>query len=186
MSACNVQPPVNMYGSRATTLRADKAYIDLLEAESTWPYKYVVSRTNPVAPRAYPMWGLWNQGVNTADVKTYNDLLPTNYRMQVRASQNKPQTELFGTAPYTALGRGLLRFTDTSSLLQQSNWVSGRGSRIAGELPWDRLQFVDIPEDLKAQRVEMRYGQTTRIGPAYMRPQLQPHDRLAPWERKPW
>lgn len=174
-----------MYGSRATTLRADKAYIDLLEAESTWPFKYVLSRTQPVAPRAFPMWGLHDQGVPTGDVKTYNTLLPRNYRMQVRASQNKPQTELFGTAPYTALGRGLLRFTDTNSLLQQGNWVTGRGARILGELPWDRNQFVHIPEALQNLPVETRKGAGTRIGPSYMRPQLQPRDAPAAWE-KPW
>jgi len=161
-----------MLNARATTLRADKAYIDLLEAESTWANKYVFSRTNPVQSRQRPLWGLTEHGVPASKMNTYNTLLPTNFRVQVRAAQNKPQTELFGTAPYIALGRGPLRYTDTSSLLQQSNWVSGRGSRSISEIDYDRFDFVQMPKDLTGLAPELRYGAFTRVGPAY----LQPHD----------
>lgn len=161
-----------MLNARATTLRADKAYIDLLEAESTWPSKYVFSRTNPVNSRQNPMWGLTDHGVPGARIGTYNKLLPTNFRMQVRAAQNKPQTELFGTAPYIALGRGVLRHTDTSSLLQQSNWVERRGSRSIAEIDYNRFEYVSIPKNLSALAPELRFGAMTRVAPAY----LQPHD----------
>lgn len=160
-----------MLGAQATTLRADKAYIDLLEAESTWPFKYVFSRTNPVNPRRNPMWGLNDQGVPIGGVAVYNRLLPANYRMQVRAAHNRPQTELFGTAPYIALGRGPLRYPDTSSLLQQGNWVPGRGSRTLSEVDYNRFDFVTLPKGLTEQTgADLRYGAMTRVGPAYMQP----------------
>lgn len=162
-----------MLGARATTLRADKAYIDLLEAQSTWAHKYVFTQTNPVNARQQPMWGLHDQGVPGAQMATYNNLLPTNFRMQVRSAHNKPQTELFGTAPYMALGRGELRHTDTATKLRQSNWVPVRGSRMLSELNYDRFDFVTLPRELLAGApTDLRYGALTRVGPAYM----QPHD----------
>ena len=160
-----------MLDARETTLRADKAYIDLLEAESTWAFKYNFSRTNAVNPRMNTMWSAV-PGVPINNVRTYNTLLPTNFRMQTRASQNRPQTELFGTAPYIALGRGQLKYTDTSSSLQQSNRVTGRGSRTLTEIDMNRYDFVSVPKDLTNLPFETRYGSMTRVGPSYM----QPHD----------
>jgi hypothetical protein len=159
-----------MLTARATTLRADRAYIDLLEAESTWAFKYNLSRTNPVDPRALPMWA---KTPGVLNVNGYNSLLPINFRMQTRASQNRPQTQLFGTAPYTALGRGLLHHVDTNSQLQQSNWVAARGSRQGTtEAELRRFDFVTLPRELTTMPFESRYGAMTRVGPAY----AQPHD----------
>jgi len=162
-----------MLSARETTLRADRAYIQLLEAESTWPNKYVFSRTNPVNPRTNPMWADV-PGVPGAAVDAYNRLLPINFRMQTRSSQNKPQTQLFGRAPFIARGKGELRYTDTSTMLQQSNWVPGRGSRKLTEMNVDRNDFVTIPRDLATLPFESRLGQMTRTGPSYM--QRQPHE----------
>lgn len=161
-----------MLNAKATTLRADRQYIDLLEAESTWPFKYVFSRPNPVDPRRAPMWA-GTPGVPGRQMGTYNTLLPTNFRIQTRASQNRPQTELFGTAPYIALGRGPLKYTDTSTRLQQSNWAPGRGSRgTVTEARVDRFDFVTLPQEVTTLPFDSRLGQLTRVGPAYM----QPHD----------
>lgn len=163
------QRDLQMLDARETTLRADKAYIDLLEAESTWPFKYVFSRTNAVNPR---LSGAPCSGVPARNINAYNTLLPTHFRVQTRASQNRPQTELFGTAPYTALGRGPLKHIDTSSLLQQSNRVTARGARTVTEIDMNRRDFVSVPKELTALPYETRYGRLTRAGPAYM----QPHD----------
>jgi hypothetical protein len=105
-------------------------------------------------------------------VDTYNKLLPANFRMQVRAAHNRPQTELFGTAPYTALGRGELRYPDVSSQVQRGTWVSGRTSRSIAEVDYNRFDFVNVPKDLADPSEELRYGLITRVGPTY----LQPHD----------
>lgn len=166
---CHMNNSAHMLNARATTLRADRQYIDLLEAESTWPFKYVFSRTNPVNPRVNPMWADV-PGVPIGGVDAYNSLLPANYRMQIRASQNRPQTELFGTAPYIALGRGPLKYTDTQSSLQQSNWVAGKGSRMINEIDLYRYDFVTLPPDLVNIPFDSRLGQMTRAGPAYMQP----------------
>lgn len=158
-----------MLSARDTTLRADKAYIDLMEAESTWAFKYVFTNTNPVDPRRDAMWADV-PGVAPAAIPVFNRLLPENYRMKHRASQNRPRTELFGTAPYRGLGRGVLDHVDVSTQLQQGNWVPEKGSRILTEIELNRREFVTIPADLRELPFESRYGAMTRAAPAYMQP----------------
>ena len=159
-----------MLNARDTTLRADKAYLDLLEAQSTWASKYVFTRPNPVNPQAVPMWasvpGYGHQ------VAAYNRMLPAHSRVEVRASESRPQTQLYGTAPYRAQGRGTLLHTDVSTTMMHGNWITSKGSRVLTELPLDRYDFITIPEDLKRLPFESRFGQITRVGPAY----AQPHD----------
>ena len=158
-----------MLSAKDTTLRADRAYIQLLEAASTWPTKYVFTRTNPVNPRALAMWAEV-PGVPAAAVDTYNRLLPISFRSQVRSAENKPQTALYGTAPF--LGRGQLAYTNTSSLLQQGQFVPGRGSRTVTEIDMRRSDFVTIPTSLSSLPFEARLGELTRFAPTYS----QPHD----------
>jgi hypothetical protein len=162
-----------MLNSRETTLRADGAYIKLLEAESTWAANYVFSRPNPTQARARPMWADV-PGVPGCAVGVANRLLPQSYRVQHRASQNRPQPPpMYGGAPYRALGRGGLKYTDTWSALQQGDREPRRASRA---LVYDRdslrLDFAQIPDALRNLPVETRYGQLTRFAPQ----QLQPHD----------
>lgn len=172
MTSCPERPYWNLPNTRSTTLKADKAYIDLLEAESTWAMKYVFSNTNPLEPRQHPIMGLNAPNTGGCQMKQYNSMLPRNFRMQTRASQNRLHTELFGTAPYMALGRGVLKHVDVSTMLQQGNWVPEGPSRTLMESKWDRNQFVTIPKELKQLKPELRYGSMTRVGPSYM----QPHD----------
>lgn len=161
-----------MLSASQTTLRADKAYIDLLEAESTWPMKYLFGQTNPVRPRDRPIQGSHTPGVGGCQADVYSSLLPTNFRMQVRASQNRLQTELFGTAPFLGLGQGVLKNTDTSSMLMQGTRVSERGARVLMERNYGRLGFVTVPAELRDLPHELRYGALTRVSASY----LQPHD----------
>jgi hypothetical protein len=163
-----------MQSAQATSLRTDSAYTQLLEAQSVWPFLYHFARTNPVNSRPRPIQGLWSQGVPPADVPQFNRLLPSHFRVKHRASQNRPQTELFGTAPYRALGRGTARHVDASSaLLVGGDWAANKGSRSAAtEAHFDRSYFVSIPVPLRRLETELRYGASTRMSPAY----AQPHD----------
>lgn len=161
-----------MQSAQATSLRTDHAYTQLLEAQSVWPFLYNFARTNPVNSRPRPIQGLWSQGVPPAEVPQYNRLLPAHFRIKHRASQNRPQTELFGTAPYRALGRGTARHIDASSaLLLGGDWGALKGSRSATtERQFDRSYFVTIPADLRRLETELRYGVTTRMSPSYAQP----------------
>lgn len=163
---------MNIPSASQVSLRADPDYIALLSAESTWPFKYRMGSINPTAPRAHPIQGLNAPAVGPGQIDAYNRLLPVNFRMDVRSSQHRPQTQLFGTAPYIALGRGVMHHVDTNSMLQQGNPLFDRGNRTVTERRFDTMDFVTIPEDLR-QLPELRKGQMTRMGPQYIR---QPHD----------
>lgn len=154
-------------------LRADRDYLALLEAESTWPTRYMLSRPQPLHPRQYPIQGLNNPAIGPGQVDAYNTLLPTHFRVQTRASQNRPQTELFGTAPYLALGRGVAQHVDVSTMLLQGNPLFDRGNRVLEERAWPREQFVTVPAELRDLPVDTRLGEFTRSAPEY---QKQPRD----------
>lgn len=155
------------------SLRADPNYVQLLAAESAWPYQYAMSRPNPVSARAFPVQGLIRSGVGPGTVDVYSTLLPAHYRVAKRASQNRLQTELVGRAPYTALGRGLAYHVDTNSKLVQGNSTPRDTSRAQlSESTWDRRQFVTMPADLRDLPHELRFGEMTRTAPSY----AQPHD----------
>lgn len=154
------------------SLGADPAYVRLLEAESTWPNKYRFAQPNPSDPRRFPMWGLPAQGTPTCCIADFNRLLPANFRVATRASQNRLQTPLYGRAPYRLVGRGDLLFTDVSTQLQQGLYDPNRGSRVGvEEASLDRFDFVDVPRDLRDLPWDTRKGSSTRRSPEYM---LQP------------
>lgn len=161
---------MNFPNAAQASLRTDPNYIALLEAQSTWPFSYRFGRVNPTNPRAHPIQGLNAPSWGPSQVDTFNRLLPVNFRMDVRSSQHRPTTELFGTAPYIALGRGVLHHVDVNSMLQQGNPLFDRGNRTVTERGWDRAHFVTIPDDLRNIPFETRKGETTRISPQYMQP----------------
>lgn len=154
-------------------LRADRDYLALLEAESTWPTRYVLSAPQPLQVRRYPIQGLNRPAIGPEQIDAFNSLLPVNFRVQTRASQNRPQTELFGTAPYLALGRGVAQHVDVSTALLQGNPLFDRGNRVLEERPWPREQFVTVPAELRDLPVDTRLGEVTRLAPEY---QKQPRD----------
>ena len=150
-------------------LRADPAYLGLLEAESTWALKYNFSRPNPAAPRRLPIQGLNNPAPGPSQIDALNTLLPINYRVQTRAAHDRPQTELFGRAPYVALGRGVLNHVDTSTQLQQGNPAIDR-TRQLSERQWYRADFVSPPKELTQLPFETRKSAMTRVAPDYAQP----------------
>lgn len=167
------QPRCMPPSAAQASLRADPQYLDLLAAQSGWPLLYAMSR--PVAGRGpcsgLPVQGRVAQAAGPDAVAALNHLLPQNYRMAKRASQNRPQTELVNSAPYAALGRGVANHVDTSSALLLGARAPREASRAAlAERRWDNMDFVAVPADLRRLPAEMRFGEMTRVGPAYAQP----------------
>lgn len=163
--------PMSMMPSAAqVSLRTDRDYIALLDAQSSWPTQYHFARINPTAPSAFPIQGLNAPHMGPAQIPQYNKLLATNFRIDVRSSQNRLQTELFGRSPYIALGRGILNHVDTNTALLHGNPIYERGNRVLVERPWDRSQFVTVPAELKNLPVDTRKGRMTRMNPQYLQP----------------
>lgn len=156
-----------MLNASQTVLTADEAYIRLLEAQSTWPLHYHF-RTPQPSCLASPVHGLnAPKGVGPAQIESYNRLLPINLRMQMRASQNRPQRALYGTAPYTLRGNGILRHVDVSSDLIMGTAVTNDLSRLASERDYGRFDFVRLPDALSNLPVDTRLGALTRMAPQY-------------------
>jgi hypothetical protein len=165
-TACGVGHDIGPTAAQAA-LESDPAYIRMLEARSTWPYKYNMEFTQPRCVGT-PIWGLNAPHVGTKQVDTYNKLLPRHMRVHLRASHNRPQAELYGTAPYMAIGRGSLLYPDIDNSLRNGNWVPSERNRILSETHYDRRDFIRIPRELRDLPFESRFGQMTRVGPEYL------------------
>lgn len=158
----------HMNPATKTALRADAAFMRLQEAESTWALKYEFSRPNALDPRAFPIQGQTRVAPGPQQVDTF--LRPTHERVHRRASQHRLHTELYGTAPYTFVGRGILNHVDASTQLRTRDSCADRTRRVA-ERAWDRQYFVTVPEELTDLPADhLRVGAMTRVGPAYAQP----------------
>jgi hypothetical protein len=156
-----------------TLLSADLSYQRLLEYESTFAHRYRMAQPQPrAAAPVQPSCRLTAESfpesvhVGPAQVDALNALLAAHTRVAVRAAHNRPATELFGTSPYVALGRGTLRNIDASNALHYPNPVTRRVGRRIGEVQQDRFEFVDAKPVVDADRA----GRSTRAGPQYAQP----------------
>lgn len=152
-----------------TTLKTDRQYTALLDAQSKWPNQYVMGTTQPTDKQGVAIDGRAQVHVGAGQVDAYNRLLPEFTTVRERRSQNKPQTELFGTAPYVAQGRGHLKNIDASN----ASWFGAEVThmndprrQVIAEKVYDRYDFVDV----KPTAADLRLGQITRTGPTYLRP----------------
>lgn len=152
-----------------TTLKTDRDYTALLDAQSKWPNTYVMAMPQAVGKSGQAIDGRATVHVGASQVDTYNRLLPDFVTVRNRKSQNKPQTELFGTAPLVARGRGHLHDIDASN----SFWFGAKHTHVnaprrqdIAEREIDRFQFIDE----KPSATDLRLGQLTRVAPKYLRP----------------
>ena len=166
-TACGVGADLGP-GARLTALETDAAYVRMLEAQSTWPYRYNMGVPQPRC-LGTPILGLNAPHVGVEQVDAYNALLPRHMRVKVRASRNRPQTELYGTAPYMAVGRGALMYADIDTQLRVGNRVSRDNNRALMETNLTREEFVHVPRELRDLPFDARLGVMTRVGPEYAR-----------------
>lgn len=157
-----------MRTAQSTALHSDQDYVRLLDAQSRWPYGYVMTNTQPTNPVKRAIDGQATVYVGARQVDQFNKLLPVFTRNRMRASQHRPQTELFGTAPYVAVGRGHLRNIDASNTVHfgMKPTHMNMPRRILVERIIERPEYLDI----KPTANDMRMGVQTRVGPQYVRP----------------
>lgn len=152
-----------------TTLKTDTQYTALLDAQSKWPNQYVMGTTQATNKAGVAIDGRARVHVGGSQIDTFNRLLPEFTTVRHRRSQNKPQTELFGTAPYVAQGRGHLQNIDASN----AAWFGAKVTHMndprrqeLAEHEHDRYDFIDV----KPSAADVRLGQITRVAPKYLRP----------------
>ena len=162
------------HGPVSALLSSDAGFRRVSEAEARFPLEYALD--TPTPNRRTMPWRLTAEhfpgGVHVggAQVDVYNKLLSAHTRVQTPASSNRPATELFGTAPYVAVGRGALRNPDASAAawfptVFPRKSVNRRYGKLA-EITTHRFDYVDVPIAVEPDRT----GMLTRAGPQYVRP----------------
>lgn len=149
-------------------LTSDAGYLRLQDVQSRGPFAYVVNQMT--TQRGQPRWaqGRIDVGVGPAVVNTYNHLLGSYTRNDMPAASNRPNTELFGTAPYKTIGRGgLLNDQGAALTFATGATVPPRTRRIT-EGAYNRYDFISVPTAVQ-DTLEDRAGSSSRAGPVYVR-----------------
>lgn len=142
-------------------LSDDWEYVRMMARRSEFPFKYV---TRYQALGTCPVSNCNKQfHSGPAQVDTLNtlvDAIPT----RVEEHGNRPNTQLFGTAPFKARGDGQLQQPDVSNKLMRQPVYWKECTRPLSEIPYNRYDYVAFPN-----RTEWwhRGGESTRVGPQY-------------------
>ena len=161
---------------RSAKLVDDATYITAHETLSKKPFEYYTAFPPVLHVKTFhrqctPYAGGCKQNyVTSENVEEYNQLLnsgSTSTLNRVPNSRPSTNTELFGTAPYKALGDGLLRAPDVYSKLVGSGF-NPHCAKTLGEKDYDRFECMAAPLAVEDERVTgPRGGAGTRVGPAY-------------------
>ena len=154
---------------RSAKLVDDQAYITAHARLSQKPFEYHTAYPPSLPVAKYgevctPYAGGCRQGRVTAEVvDSFNSL----YVGTATRPNARPNTELFGTAPYKARGEGILRAPDVHSQLTSSGFNPHCAKHLS-EVDWDRYECINAPLVVEDERVTgPRGGASTRVGPAY-------------------
>lgn len=149
---------------RSGHLNDDVAYVQAMAAQSTFPYKY----TTAFAPyNACPI-SQCNKQFRPGDnqVDTWNALIGAA-PVRVLEHGNRPNTELWGTAPFRARGDGHLLAPDASNVLMRLPISEQRCARPLAEKEYPRFDYQFFPTNCEYWR---RGGESSRLGPIYVAP----------------
>ena len=146
-----------------TALAEDMAYINMMARRSEFPFRYV---TRFQALGTCPVSNCNKQfHSGPAQVDTLNGLVDGSIPTRIWEHGNRPNTELFGTAPFRARGDGQLKYADVSNKLMREPQYWQECARPLSEVPYNRYDYVAFPN-----RAEwwQRGGVPTRCAPQYV------------------
>jgi hypothetical protein len=156
---------------RSAKLVDDQTYITAQAKLSQFPGDYYMGFAPTLPPNDFPKHctpysaGCKQQHVTGDTIDTDTSLTVSKWN-RVPNSRATVRTQLFGTAPYRALGDGMLNHPDTYSAL----WTSGFNPHCARpltEIDFDRFECINAPLAVEDERVSgPRGGVHTRVGPA--------------------
>lgn len=145
-------------------LRADEPHARWLERMSAFPAQYHMTQfAFPPPPEGCARAACKQGAVGGALVA--REARPELVKFKLRGCGQLPQTELFGTAPYTVTGRGELTDTDTSTMLRNAVILSKDGARAC----WtEKSAFAFQPRalpPLPPREFDARGGTLTNMDP---------------------
>lgn len=153
-----------------TTLRSghlndDAPYIRAMQLQSEFPFQYVTRfapvNSCPVQPSSQCHKQLRAGPMQVDTLNTLVGTMPT----RVLEHGNRPNTELFGTAPFRARGDGQLMAPDTSNQLMRKPEGQLRCARPLAETEYPRYDYIAFPNNAEWWR---RGGESSRVGPIYV------------------
>lgn len=149
---------------RSGHLNDDKAYVLAMQSQSEFPYKYT---TRFVPWNACPVSQCNKQfRPGSQQVQTLNALVD-NMPTRILEQGSRPNTELWGTAPFRARGDGHLLMPDVSNALMRMPITEQRCARPLSEIDDPRFDFNRFPNNAEWWR---RGGESSRLGPIYVQP----------------
>ncbi|ABT15086.1 hypothetical protein NY2A_B687R [Paramecium bursaria Chlorella virus NY2A] len=143
---------------------------------STYPYKHVITETQPTNAKDQAIWGLIQMGLSQEAARLYGDVVVQKTTRACRRSEGgfaDVNTELWGTSPYLGLGDGVMFNTSTSNKLLRGFESSLRGSKVRTQIDDKSFipytwQTIDVP--LAAAKTKFLVGEDTRQMLAYGMP----------------
>jgi hypothetical protein len=149
---------------RSGHLNDDYAYVRTMAKQSEFPFRYH-TRFGPWAP--CPISNCNKQfHAGPREVDTLN-VLADSVSTRVVMQGMRPQTELFGTAPFRARGDGQLLAPDASNAVMRSPVTEHRCGRPISELETNRFEYMGMPNQAEWWQ---RGGVSCRQGPIYVQP----------------
>lgn len=147
---------------RSGHLNDDVAYVQAMTAQSTFPYKYTTTFTPFNACPISQCNKQFRPGDNQVDV--YNALVE-GAPIRVLEHGNRPNTELWGTAPFRARGDGHLLAPDASNVLMRLPISEQRCARPLAEKEYPRWDYIGFGNSAEWWK---RGGESSRLGPIYV------------------
>jgi len=143
---------------------------------STYPYKHVVTETQPTHAKGEAIWGLVQMGLSGEAAAMYGDVVVQKTTRACRKSEGgfkDVNTELWGTSPYLGRGDGEVYNMPASNELLRGFESSLRGSRVKTQIDDKSFipytwQMIDVP--LAAAKTSFIAGLDTRQQLAYGNP----------------
>lgn len=162
----------SLYAS--ATLKGDPACTRDEALRSQWPGAYVLSTnqgSEPCTPPANPFfWCQRQRHVGDGIVPSETSLWPIESRlgdMGYRRGYPPRESDMYGTAPYRALGDGVLRNVDASNALERHGFNQQFCTKLSMEMDWGPLylDYQDVPNRTESYT---RGGNPTRGSPDEM------------------
>lgn len=149
---------------RSGHLNDDAAYVRAMATQSQFPYAYRTA----YAPWAGCPISNCNKQFRTGPthIDAWNSLVE-GMPVRVLEQGNRPNTELFGTAPFRARGDGHLMAPNDSNTLMRMPITEQRCARPIAEREYPRFDYVGFPNQAEWWR---RGGESSRMGPVYVQP----------------
>ncbi|APC25781.1 hypothetical protein BST79_gp268 [Only Syngen Nebraska virus 5] len=143
---------------------------------STYPYKHVITETQPTKAKGEAIWGLVQMGLSGEAAAMYGDVVVQKTTRACRKSEGgfkDVNTELWGTSPYLGRGDGEVYNMPASNELLRGFESSLRGSRVRTQIDDKSFipytwQMIDVP--LAAAKTSFIVGLDTRQQLAYGNP----------------